>query len=238
MPPNSKMLQDAFKWLLFELGAGYYARKLASGPEAELRREFLESMVLPSTRSHARCARRPFRVLDVGCGPAHVARTLAQHGSDVTGVDRSARLLRIARKLAARQNIPLRLERAPADNLPFADATFDCSLATGVIYWVQHHEKTLREMVRVTRPGGTVVSLDPSASMCGSGMQAYSVRRGLSPGDARKLSRWATVASFNRRFTEAELRRLFESAGLVDLVFENRLSGMVWFSKGVVPARP
>ncbi|HYL67685.1 MAG TPA: class I SAM-dependent methyltransferase [Candidatus Limnocylindria bacterium] len=229
------MFRDPFKWLLFELGAGYYARKLATGPEADLRGEFLKSMVLPAAQSHAHRNEGPFRVLDVGCGPAHVARTLAQHGCDVTGVDRSPRLLRIAGKLAARQKVHLRLERAPTDHLPFADATFDCSLATGVIYWVEHHEKTLREMMRVTRPGGTVVSLDPSASMSNSGMKKYSAEHSLSRRDARKLSRWATAASFNRRFTEAELRRLFQSAGLVNHEFEARLNHMVWFSRGQVP---
>jgi hypothetical protein len=34
----SKVLRDAVKWALFELGAGYYARKLAVGPDADLRR--------------------------------------------------------------------------------------------------------------------------------------------------------------------------------------------------------
>ncbi|MGH9712132.1 MAG: class I SAM-dependent methyltransferase [Candidatus Acidiferrales bacterium] len=232
------MWRDQFKWLLFELGAGYYARKLATGPEADLRREFLESNVLPAARSHARDHQGtpPFRVLDVGCGPAHVARALAQQGCDVTGVDRSPRLLRIAKKLAARQKIRLTLKRAATHELPFGDATFDCTLATGVIYWVEHHEKTLREMVRVTRPGGLVVSLDPHASMSLPQMRAYSARHSLSRRDSRKLSAWATAASFNRRFEEAELSRLFASAGLTNLVLERRLGGMVWFSKGEVAA--
>ena len=35
--PFKKLLRDPFKQLLFELGAGYYARKLATGPEADIR---------------------------------------------------------------------------------------------------------------------------------------------------------------------------------------------------------
>lgn len=237
----ARMFRDPLKWLLFEIGAGYYARKIATGPEADLRLELLESMVLPPARAHtlahANNGAGAFRVLDVGCGPAHVARALAQRGCDVTGIDRSPRLLHIARKLAARQKVPLRLQRASSDHLPFADETFDCCLTTGVIYWVEHPEKTLREMARVTRPGGFIVSLDPHASMSHTGMRAYTAKHSLSRRDARKLAAWATVASFNRRFEESQLSRLFASAGLVNVSLERRFDGMVWFTKGEVASR-
>src|ERR1700675_3348970 len=86
--------RDPFKRLLFELGAGYYARKLATGPEADLRREFLQSLQLPiSGNGHGTIS-----VLDVGCGPGHVARALARSGYDVPAVDRRARLPTIAQK--------------------------------------------------------------------------------------------------------------------------------------------
>jgi ubiquinone/menaquinone biosynthesis C-methylase UbiE len=231
----SNFLRDSFKWALFELGAGYYARKLASGPEADLRREFINSFALPaSNRSNGDS--RTSRILDVGCGPGHITQALAQRGFDVTGVDRSRRLLQIARKLASRRNIPLRLHRTPSHDLPFADASFDCSLATGVIYWVEHPESTLREMVRVTRPGGSVSLLDPHRSMSVSRMHDYAAKSLLTSRDSRKLIAWATAASFNRRFEEAELHRLLSRAGLVNVSFERRLGGMVLFSKGVVPA--
>ena len=92
-------LRDPFKRMLFEVGAGYYARKLACGPEADIRREFVNSLRLPpSGNGHG-----TLRVLDVGCGPGHVARELAQSGHEVTAVDRSRSLLRIARRLARRE---------------------------------------------------------------------------------------------------------------------------------------
>lgn len=42
------IFRDPFKRLLFELRAGYYARKLARGPEADIRREFVRSLGLPA----------------------------------------------------------------------------------------------------------------------------------------------------------------------------------------------
>src|SRR3984957_15632161 len=94
--PFKKLLRDPFKKMLFELGAGYYARKLATGPEADIRRDFVRSLDLPP----AAATQKPLRFLDVGCGPGHVARGLARSGYHVVGVDRSRSFLRNARELA------------------------------------------------------------------------------------------------------------------------------------------
>jgi ubiquinone/menaquinone biosynthesis C-methylase UbiE len=217
--------------MLFEVGAGYYARKLASGPEADIRRDFVSSLNLPPADGSA----AP-HLLDVGCGPGHIARGLAQSGYRVTGVDRSHSLLRIAKKLGASQP-GLHFHLSPTERLPFDDASFDLTYATGVIYWVEHLVATVREMVRVTRPRGTVAFLDPHASMSVTNARAYGRNNRMSPRDVRKLITWATSAQCNRRFEESELRRLLTEAGLVSLTLEQRLGGMVWFGKGIVPAR-
>ena len=229
--PFKKLLRDPFKKMLFELGAGYYSRKLATGPEADIRRDFVRSLDLPPATG----APQPLRFLDVGCGPGHVARGLAGSGYHVVGVDRSRSFLRIARKLS--ENVHnLSFQLSPTEKLPFADASFDYTYATGVIYWVEHIVATLREMVRVTRPGGTVAFLDPHASMSIANARAYGLQNRMPRRDIHKLVTWATSAQLNRRFEESELRRLLTDAGLESLTLEQRLGGMVWFGRGTVPA--
>ena len=224
MAPASQSPSDWLKWLLFEIGAGYYARKLATGPEAELRREFADFLDPASG----------VRVLDVGCGPGHLARLLALRGCCVTGVDRGWRLLRIARRWAAREGAAVEFRQAAANQLPFPDGAFDFTLATTVLYFVADAEAVLREMVRVTRPGGAVATLDPHASMSVPAVHEYCRLQNLNSKDTRKLLAWAAAAELNRRFEESELRGLLESAGVTNVRMERRLSGLVWFARGVV----
>jgi len=217
------LLRDPFKEIIFEIGAGYYTRKLEGGPETDIRREFLQSLDLPKPARGM-----GLRILDVGCGPGHMARELAECGYDVTGVDRCRALLRRAR--AASRNTTARFRYASTDDLPFADASFDLTYATGVIYWVEHLDETLREVVRVTKPGGRVAFMDPHESLTMANAREYSRRHGLSRRDTRKMAAWATSARFNRRFKEGELRDALMRAGLVNIDMEQRMEGMVWFS--------
>jgi ubiquinone/menaquinone biosynthesis C-methylase UbiE len=218
-------MKDRLEWLVFELAAGYYARKLASGPEAELRRDFADFLACPPGG----------RALDVGCGPGHLTRLLARRGCEAVGVDRGWRLLRIARRLAKREHLGVDFRRAPAEALPFPARSFDCVFATTVAYLVPEPAAVLAEMVRVARPGGVVATLDPAETLTLAAMRQYCGSRSLAPRDARKLLIWARAVEWIRGFTEDDLRRLFAAAGLVNTAFEPRLDGMVWFAKGFVP---
>jgi SAM-dependent methyltransferase len=96
------------------------------------------------------------RALDVGCGPgALTAELFALLGPDhVTAVDPSAPFA-----AACRRRLPdVDVRVAPAEALPFDDASFDDALAQLVVNFMTDPPAGVREMKRVTRPGGTVAA--------------------------------------------------------------------------------
>ena len=94
------------------------------------------------------------RVLDVGCGTGALTSVLADIvGADrVAGVDPSGPFVE-----QCRENVPgADIRVGPAEALPFADAEFDRALAQLVFHFVDDPIASVREMARVTRPGGVV----------------------------------------------------------------------------------
>lgn len=95
-------------------------------------------------------------VVDVGCGPgALTSELVARVGTAaVTAVDPSEPFVE-----AARERHPgVRVERAPAEQLPFPGDEFDVALAQLVVHFMADPVAGLREMGRVTRPGGVVAA--------------------------------------------------------------------------------
>lgn len=96
------------------------------------------------------------RVLEVGCGPGPLTAQLLQRlGSGaVCAIDPSPSLLS-----AVRDGFPgVGVVRGVAEQLPFADRTFDAALAQLVVHFMTDAVYGLAEMGRVTRPGGTVAA--------------------------------------------------------------------------------
>ena len=94
-------------------------------------------------------------ILDVGCGTGVLASAAADMVGDdgVTGVDINPDMLDVARQLRP----SITWLQAPAEHLPFADASFDAVLSQFALMFFDSRAQGLAEMWRVLRPGGTLL---------------------------------------------------------------------------------
>lgn len=148
------------------------------------------------------------RALDVGCGPGALTARLVQRlgASSVAAVDPSSAFV-----AAVRERLPdVDARQGGAERLPFDDATFDAAMAQLVVHFMGDPVAGVREMARVTRPGGSVAACvwDHAG---GSGPLAafWTAVRDLDPG-ARDESALPGARA-------GDLEALFERAGLRDV---------------------
>ncbi|HEY6862917.1 MAG TPA: methyltransferase domain-containing protein [Burkholderiales bacterium] len=96
------------------------------------------------------------RWLDVGCGTGILAEALLDlcEPASVTGIDASAAQVAQAARGPARERAKFR--QADAAELPFADAAFDIAVCALTLNFVPDPLRALREMRRVTVPGGAI----------------------------------------------------------------------------------
>ncbi|HKD17596.1 MAG TPA: class I SAM-dependent methyltransferase, partial [Thermoanaerobaculia bacterium] len=95
-------------------------------------------------------------VLDVATGSGNAALAAARLQARVAGIDYVAELLERGRERAAAERLTIDLREGDAEHLPYADASFDAVVSVFGSMFAPDHQRTASEMLRVTRPGGTV----------------------------------------------------------------------------------
>lgn len=96
------------------------------------------------------------RILDVGCGLGIYVKKLRQFSDDVHGVDIDPAKVREASAILPN------IREAPAECLPYPDATFDVLLSHEVLEHVSDDQAAVREAHRVLKPGGRMVVFVPN----------------------------------------------------------------------------
>lgn len=149
------------------------------------------------------------RALDVGCGTGALTAELVRRlGAErVAGCDPSPAMLATCRERLA----DVELAQAPAEALPFDDATFDVVLAQLVLHFATDAERAVQEMRRVVVPGGRLAAcvwdFEGGMQMLRHFWDAAVAVDGTAPDELRTMR-------FGR---SGELSALFRSAGLMDL---------------------
>jgi ubiquinone/menaquinone biosynthesis C-methylase UbiE len=94
------------------------------------------------------------RVLEIGCGLGTDAINFARAGAHYTGVDLTERSIELVQRRFAFENLQGNLQTADAENLPFADDTFDLIYSHGVLHHTPDTQRAINEAHRVLKPGG------------------------------------------------------------------------------------
>ncbi|MDD3312396.1 class I SAM-dependent methyltransferase [Pseudodesulfovibrio sp.] len=111
-------------------------------------------------------AGEPRRILEIGCGPGHIALELARHGHDVTGIDISAEAIRVAGETAGAD--PLAGERGPLRYLvssleDFRDPDgYDLAVFVGALHHFPDVPGALARVRGLLRPSGRLFVSEPS----------------------------------------------------------------------------
>jgi ubiquinone/menaquinone biosynthesis C-methylase UbiE len=161
------------------------------------------------------------RVLDVGFGSGFSVQLFAEAGADVTGIDLTPWAVATTRARLEAFGLEADVREGDAEDLPFADESFDFVFSWGVIHHSTNMDKALAELIRVCRHGGRLVIMVYHRRslffVVYRGFQRFlplARRLGLHFEGARAGETEGLIA---RHFTRAELAAKLRAAGLVDV---------------------
>ena len=103
---------------------------------------------------------RNLRILDVGCGAGFFSVLLAKEGYQVTGVDLTPDMVENARTLAEEEKTDCEFFVMDAENLRFADESFDVVISRNLTWTLPDVKSAYREWVRVLKKGGILLNFD------------------------------------------------------------------------------
>ena len=146
-----------------------YDESYGNDPADNYERFFVPTIGEPFARALvAQADIRPSEhVLDVACGTGVVARLITRTPGrigNVTGLDSNASMLAVAEAVTIPADA-VEWRRAPAEDMPFPDASFDVVLCQMGLQFMEDLAGALSEMRRVSRPGGRVLVSVPGPIM-------------------------------------------------------------------------
>jgi ubiquinone/menaquinone biosynthesis C-methylase UbiE len=166
-----------------------------------MRQDYYGVAVIDKAVAAAGLDQQPVDLLvDAGCGTGFLTAGLAPLARRVIGVDDSPGMLAVAREnMRALGLANVELQQGSVDSLPLDANQAGATFANMVLHHAPDPQRMVREMARVTRPGGRVVITDMD----------------------RHTHEWFRVemADVWLGFTEAQVRAYFQGAGLVAVAF-------------------
>lgn len=163
----------------------------------------------------------PLEVLDLACGTGTLAIWAKEQAPQIRirGVDADEDVLARARAKSMKAGVPIEFDQAFSTALPYEDGRFDRVLSTMFFHHLVDVDKeaTLREVVRVLRPGGEMhvadwgKPIDPLMAMLSLSVRAFDGRAPTQANFEGRLPEMFSAAGLGRVRTEGTLRTIYGS---------------------------
>lgn len=148
-------------------------------------------------------------VLEIGCAGGDFSADIAKMGGKVSGLDRSATMIRQAKARLAQADFLV----ADASAIPFRDSTFDRVLGCSLLNVVSDPASVLLEMKRVCKNGGMLAFQVPLAQHSTQAVKTWIRQHHYTPEEAGALMLWHRLAN---KIPEALIQDWLNQAGLAE----------------------
>lgn len=153
------------------------------------------------------------QVLDVGCGPGTdtipLARIVGSEGR-VVGIDYDQEMIKLAKEKAEEAGVAdwVNHEQADATALSYEDNTFDSCRSERVFQHLPNSDALLSEMIRVTKPKGWIVVIDPDFSNLSVDTKEFDIEWKIRRFITEKLHNGYSGRQLYRQFRQQKLEEV------------------------------
>ena len=162
----------------------------------------------------------PCRIVDFGCGRGYLAALLDPFlpmGSEYTGLDVAEALLEEARQADPGRYARKTFVYSEAQRTPFADGAFDVAICHALLMHLSEPMEVLREMKRVTRPGGMNICCEANRSAVNAALFVAELARLMDLGLLQRLFERQREATGQDPDVGVKLPVFFQQLGLEDI---------------------
>ena len=152
------------------------------------------------------------KILDVGCGTAIHSTRLAKLGHIVVGIDLSPEAIKLSKQITRKHGLKVKYLVGDIEKMPFANNSFDVVFCGTVLHHFPNLSNVAKELYRITKPGGYVLSYDPNA-LHPYGFVCHNV--------LNKIFDLKYFSKNERALYPSELRKIFGDVGYTNFEFKS-----------------
>lgn len=97
------------------------------------------------------------KILDAGAGTGNFSLKLAKKGAEVTGIDLSEDMLKLAEEKTKQEGYDIPFLKRDIFETGFEDESFDAVFSMAAFEFIEDHERAIQELYRLVKPGGSLL---------------------------------------------------------------------------------